>query len=114
MSTNRYPGISDENAARIVAREPFESVQSRGYVRSDGAYIIGSGRLMNDDNKARDLLAVYPDDRIEPLRITANAEPIARILADAREEKERHATYADMLERGYSDHEAREEAWGHE
>jgi hypothetical protein len=86
MTKNRYPGLSDENAARIVAREPYESVQSRAYVRADGVYIIGSGALMNDDDQTRDLFAVYPDDRIELLSPLANPEMIARILADARAE----------------------------
>ncbi|AWY05323.1 hypothetical protein SEA_MEMENTOMORI_69 [Microbacterium phage MementoMori] len=87
--TNRYPGLSDENAAKIVAREPYESVQSRAYVRDDGVYIIGSPGAMNDDDEPRDLLAVYPDDRIELLRITANPATIERILADARAEAPR-------------------------
>ncbi|QDH93313.1 hypothetical protein QC999_gp37 [Microbacterium phage Cressida] len=86
--TNRYPGITDEHAACIVNRIPFEGVQSRGYLAPDGTYIIGAPAIMNDDDEPRDLLAVYPDDRIEALRFTANAEPIARILADAKAERE--------------------------
>ncbi|UDL16263.1 hypothetical protein SEA_KOZIE_67 [Microbacterium phage Kozie] len=84
--TNRYPGITDEHAAAIVAREPFEGGQVRGYLAPDGAYIVGSPAAVNDDDEPRDLLAIYPDDSVEALRFTANAEPILRILADARAE----------------------------
>ncbi len=83
---NRYPGISDEHAAAIVAREPFEAVQTRAYLTEGGTYIIGSGAMMNDDDQPHDLLAVTPWDTVYPLRPTANPEPVERILADAARE----------------------------
>lgn len=83
---NRYPGITDEHAAAIVARQPFEGGQSRGYLTEGGTYIIGSSAIASDSGESYDLLAITPWDTIYPLRPTANPEPIERILADAARE----------------------------
>lgn len=88
--TNRYPGITDEHAAAIVARQPYEGGQSRGYIReSDGAYIIGTSNLASDSGEGYDLLEITEEGAVLPLRITANPEPIERILADAAAEAPR-------------------------
>lgn len=86
--TNRYPGITDEHAAAIVAREPYEGGQSRAYIR-DGKYIIGTSNIASDSGEGYDLLEITPEGAVIPLRITANAEPIERILADAAREAPR-------------------------
>ncbi|QDH93124.1 hypothetical protein QDA02_gp41 [Microbacterium phage Margaery] len=87
MTTNRYPGITDEHAAAIVARQPYEGGQSRGYIREkDGAYIIGTSNIASDSGEGYDLLEITEAGAVLPLRITANPEPIERILADAAAE----------------------------
>lgn len=95
---NRYPGISDEHAACIVARKPFRSPQMVGYLTPGGTYILGSGDLASDSGKSYDLLAVTALDVVLPLRFNANPEPIDRILADAAQAARDERAARNLLE----------------
>ena len=95
---NRYPGISDENAANIVARRPFTSPQMVGYLTPGGTYILGSGDLASDSGKSYDLLAVTALDVVLPLRFNANPEPIDRILSDAARAMQEERAHRNALE----------------
>jgi hypothetical protein len=75
-------GYPEKIQKAILARKPFTTAQTCGYLTKGGTYILASPPIANDDDKWHDLIAITTAGTVRTLRWSADPRPVLLLLAE--------------------------------